>query len=225
MEEYQLSPEQIASLKALHRTLRDRKKADRVKAAVLLGTGYPVAQVAEILFLDETTVRNYYEKYVQGGKEGLLTLFYAGRQPSLAEVQQQELALYLSIRYLDDNTYLTSREVARYIKQTFGISFKPSGVKDLLHRLGFVYKKPKHVPGKLDPQAQKEFLEKYESLKKTKGENDPIYFADAVHPPVFQKYSNSIPAAGCRTVEIRDAGRTRNCVPTVDVSESTSTVR
>ncbi len=70
MEEYQLSPEQIASLKALHRTLRDRKKADRVKAVVLLVTGYPVAQVAEILFLDETTVRNYYEKYVQGGEEG-----------------------------------------------------------------------------------------------------------------------------------------------------------
>ena len=186
MEKYQLSPEQIVSLKALHRTLRDRKKADRVKAVVLLGTGYPVAQVAEILFLDETTVRTYYEKYVQGGEEGLLTLFYTGRQPSLTEVQQQELT-----KHLDENTYLTSREVARYIKQTFGISFKPSGVKDLLHRLGFVYKKPKHVPGKLDPEAQKEFLEKYELLKKTRGQNDPIYFADAVHPQY-----NSIPAAG-----------------------------
>ncbi len=186
MEEYQRSPEQIASLKALHRTLRDRKKADRVKAVVLLGTGYPVAQVAEILFLDETTVRNYYEKYVQGGEEGLLTLFYTGRHASLSEVQQQELT-----KHLDENTYLTSREVAYYIAQTFGVSFRPSGVKDLLHRLGFVYKKPKHVPGKHDLEAQKEFLEKYESLKKTKGENDPIYFCDACHPP-----HNSIPAYG-----------------------------
>ena len=51
-------------------------------------------------------------------------------------------------------------------------------------------------PGKLDPEAQAAFLDEYEKLKKIKGENDPIYFADAVHPPVFQKYSNSIPAWG-----------------------------
>jgi hypothetical protein len=38
------------------------------------------------------------------------------------------------------------------------------------------------VPGKLDSQSQQEFIAYYEQLKKTKGENDPIYFGDAVHP-------------------------------------------
>jgi hypothetical protein len=47
------------------------------------------------------------------------------------------------------------------------------------------------VPGKLDPQAQQEFIAYYEQLKKTKGENDPIYFGDAVHPQY-----NSIPSYG-----------------------------
>jgi hypothetical protein len=46
---------------------------------------------------------------------------------------------------------------------------------DLLHAIGFSYKKPKIVPGKADPQAQKEFLESYEKLKEYKGEKDPIY--------------------------------------------------
>jgi transposase len=45
-----------------------------------------------------------------------------------------------------------------------------------------VYKKPKLVPGKADPQAQKEFLVEYENIKKNKGKNDPVYFMDAVHP-------------------------------------------
>jgi len=37
-------------------------------------------------------------------------------------------------------------------------------MKELLHRLNFVYKKPKHVPGKLDPIKQEAFLNKYEKL-------------------------------------------------------------
>ena len=56
-------------------------------------------------------------------------------------------------------------------------------MKELLHRLNFVYKKPKHVLGKLDPAKQEEFLSEYAKLRKTKGKNDPVYFADAVHPP------------------------------------------
>jgi transposase len=71
------------------------------------------------------------------------------------------------------------------------VSYSPTGVKELLHRLGFSYKKPKHVPGKLDPVAQEAFLQEYAQLRQTKGKNDPIYFADACHPQY-----NSIPAYG-----------------------------
>jgi transposase len=52
----------------------------------------------------------------------------------------------------------------------------------LLHRLGYVYKKPKLVPGKADAEAQRTFLESYEKLKKDKDSEDPIYFMDATHP-------------------------------------------
>jgi len=74
MEDFQLTTDQIFSLKALHRTLRDRKKADRVKAVVLLGTGWTSQQVAEALLVDEKTVRTWFEKYQLGGEEKLLTL-------------------------------------------------------------------------------------------------------------------------------------------------------
>ena len=47
------------------------------------------------------------------------------------------------------------------------------------------------MTGKLDPVKQEAFVEEYESLRKTKGRNDPIYFADACHPQ-----HNSIPAYG-----------------------------
>jgi transposase len=57
---------------------------------------------------------------------------------------------------------LSSYKIRHYIEKTFGVSFQPSGVKALLHRLGFVYKKPKHVPGQLDSQSQQKPLEYYE---------------------------------------------------------------
>lgn len=52
----------------------------------------------------------------------------------------------------------------------------------LLHRLGFVYKKTKIIPGKLDPQKQEAFKKEYEKLKQTKKPEDKIYFMDASHP-------------------------------------------
>jgi transposase len=186
MEDFRLTDKQIVALKALHKTQRERRFADRVKAIILLGTGWTHTQVAEVLLVDETTVRNWHEKHQQGGADELLTLYYEGKAPSLTIKQQEELA-----KHLDENTYLTSVAIRQYVKKKYGVIYSPTGMKDLLHRLGFSYKKPKHVPAKLDPEKQNEWLAEYRKLLKTKGKNDPIYFADGCHPQ-----HNSVPAYG-----------------------------
>ena len=68
---------------------------------------------------------------------------------------------------LEEHTYIDSKAIIAYIKKKYKVEYKASGIKDLLHRLGFVYKKPKHVPGKLDPQKQEEFVAEYEKLLET----------------------------------------------------------
>jgi transposase len=186
MNDFQLTPAQIAALKTTHRTLRDKRLAYRVNAIILLGTGRSVSEVAEVLLVDETTIYNWLEKYQHGGNDELLTLCYTGKACSLTEKQQQELA-----QHLDENTYLASKDIRCYIKKKYKVAYSPTGVKELLHRLGFSYKKPTHVPGKLDPVKQEAFVEEYETLLKTKGKNDPILFVDACHPQ-----HNSIPAYG-----------------------------
>ena len=183
---FRLSPKRIAALKVLHKAQRDRRFADRLKAIIHLGGGWTVGEVAEALLVDTKTIYLWLEIYQQGGTDALLTLNYEGKSSKLTDAQQEELA-----KHLDENTYLDSKAISDYIKQTYGVVYSPSGVKDLLARLGFVYKKPKHVPGKLDPEKQKAFVEEYEKLLETKGENDPIYFVDATHPQ-----HNSIPAYG-----------------------------
>jgi transposase len=181
-----LSTEKIAELETLHRSLRDKRQADRIKAVIALSKGWSAAQIAEILLFDEKTSRNYFERYQQDGVPALLDGNYCGIEPKLDEHQMSELD-----EYLQEHIFPDAKSVIAHIYQQYNIRYSVSGVTDMLHRLGFSYKKPTHVPGKQDPAQQQVFLEEYEQIKVNKGKSDPIYFADATHPQ-----HNSIPSYG-----------------------------
>jgi transposase len=186
MNDYFLTKTQLAELEKQHRQLRNKRQADRVKAVIALAKGWSAAEISEILLLDEKTSRNYFNRYQQGGLDSLLTDNYAGAEPKLTEQQMTALEKYLQEHILPD-----AKAVIAYIKKQYGVCYSLSGVTDLLHRLGFSYKKPTHVPGKQDPAQQQAFVAEYEQIKAEKGESDPIYFADATHPQ-----HNSVPSYG-----------------------------
>jgi transposase len=186
MRDYTLSKQEIAALEKQHRSLRDKHQADRVKAVIALGKGWSSATIAEILLFDERTSRNYFERYQQGGVAALLEDHYPGTEPKLQEHQLSTLNEFLQEHILPD-----AKAVIAHIERQYGVHYTVGGVTDLLHRLNFSYKKPTHVPGKQDPVRQQAFLKDYDRLKARKGENDPIYFADATHPQ-----HNSIPSYG-----------------------------
>jgi len=186
MRDYNLSEEKIAELERLHRSLHDKRQADRVKAVIALSKGWSPAQVAEILLFDEKTSRHYFERYQQGGSQALLEDNYSGAEPKLDERQISELE-----GYLEEHIFTEAKSVIAHIYKQYKVHYSVSGITDLLHRLGFSYKKPTHVPGKQDPAKQQAFIEEYEQIKADKGENDPVYFADATHPQ-----HNSVPSYG-----------------------------
>lgn len=186
MKDYELSTKEIAELERRHRSLRDKRQADRVKAVIALSKGWSAAQIAEILLFDEKTSRQYFDRYRQGGIQALLDDKYSGAEPKLDEHHMSELEGYLEEHILPD-----AKSVIAHIDKQYRVGYSVSGVTDLLHRLGFSYKKPTHVPGKQDPEKQHAFLGEYEQIKAGKGENDPLYFADATHPQ-----HNSVPSYG-----------------------------
>ncbi|EGV31327.1 hypothetical protein ThidrDRAFT_1949, partial [Thiorhodococcus drewsii AZ1] len=49
MPDYHLTDKQLAELRAAHRGTRDKREADRIKAVVLLATGWTAEQIAEVL--------------------------------------------------------------------------------------------------------------------------------------------------------------------------------
>lgn len=177
MVDYMLSAEKLTELRAAHRNTRDKREADRIKAVVLLATGWTAEQVAEVLQVDANTVRNHFKRYREGGLKALGHVAYRGTESALDEDQ-----LAILDAHLQAHLYVTAKAVAHWVEEAFGVCYTDSGMTALLHRLGYVYKKPKLVPGKADASAQKAFLDEYEKLKQNKGEDDPVYFMDAVHP-------------------------------------------
>jgi len=175
--EYRLSVSEIEKLQVAHRQTRIKRQADRIKAVVLLGRGWSVRDVAEALLIDEDTVRNYFKRYREDGLEKLIQMDYSGSEGWLDGLRLEELD-----EFLQTTLCLSAKEAGDYVARRWDVHYSVRGMTELLHRLGYVYKKPKLVPGKADSEAQEAFLESYKKLKETKAEQDPIYFLDATHP-------------------------------------------
>ncbi|MDO4550065.1 MAG: hypothetical protein Q4C96_02295 [Planctomycetia bacterium] len=71
MENYKLSQEILENLRREHKRTREKWLADRIKAVFLLGSGWAIGDVTEVLMVDENTVRNYFQKWKSGGIEAL----------------------------------------------------------------------------------------------------------------------------------------------------------
>lgn len=172
-----LTKQQIGILRESHYSSRYRKSADRIKAILLLNEGFEYEMVAKILMLDETTIRRYEKQYKEVGVDGLLESRYFGSHGLLKK--QQEMGLITHLRH---HTYQTVKEVVIYVQSHYQQEYSIEGMTHLLHRLGFVYKKTKQVPGKLNVEKQEKFRNEYQELKNMKGKADRIYFVDATHP-------------------------------------------
>jgi transposase len=106
-----------------------------------------------------------------------------GSESKLDAKQTQEL-----LDYLQKVTYLRAQDICKYVKNKYGVEYSIPGMLFWLNEHGFEYKKPVKIPGKVDPQKQEAFIEKYEELKLKIGPDEEIYFMDAVHP-AFQSQS------------------------------------
>jgi transposase len=177
MLDYRLDKQELTELRVAHRRALNVREAYRINAVILLGNGRTAADVADALLIDPETVRTYFKRYKKGGIADLLRMNYVGSEALLDDVQLAKLDAHLK-----EHLHLTAESVARWVKKRWGVCYTPNGMAAVMRRLGYVYKKPKLVPGKADAAAQKEFLEDYENLKQNSEEGDVVMFMDATHP-------------------------------------------
>lgn len=177
MKGFELSKDELAALRRAHRSEHYKRSAYKINVVILLGSGWTLEEVKDALLLDEETLRSYVKKYQDGGLPALLKVEFKGSEPQLTISQVESLCLELNKRI-----FLTTKSIIEYVLTTYGVSYTQSGMRDLLHRLNYEYKKPRLVPGKPDHDAQELFAEQYEKFMLNKPNNAEVLFIDAVHP-------------------------------------------
>ena len=199
-----LTDEQRASLIREHRAEKIRRHADRIKAILCLDSGMSYEETSRVLLLDDSTVRDYEWQYRRDGLDALLSDAYRGGTAKLTEAQERELDAHLEAQL-----YSTAAEICDHVQETYGITYTVDGMRHLLKRLKFVFKKTKLVPGKADAEKQRAFLVQYEKMKAEKGKDDEICFLDGVHPQHNSKPANGWIKKGKEKQLLSNTGRER----------------
>lgn len=174
-----LKAEELRVLGELARNgLAEHRLARRANALILLDRGMSYRQVAAVLLLDDDTVRSWRQLFEAEGVDGLAGFHYGGRHAFLTPAQDAELTTWVT-----QTLPRSTRQVGAWIEASFGIRYASrSGLIELLHRLGFVHRRPQAVSSKMDPAKQRRFIANYEALLNGLLDDEMVMFSDAVHP-------------------------------------------
>lgn len=203
--------------KVLREIQRQNNKREYIKATVLLmlDLGETPPKIAVCLGIDDGTVYRHWENYQRDGLDKFLGSNYFGYWGKLSSFQMVELR-----KQLNTQLYETCAEICRWVEQRFSVKYTAEGMCDLLHRIGYVYKKTKQVAMKVDEIAQAEFIEEFEELQKKKTADEVHYFIDAVHPTLNSEASYAWIEKGATHQILSNSGRTRmNLLGAINANE------
>jgi len=171
-----LSNEEIKNLTALYKQAKDKKRAIRIDCVILWAKGYDWLTIEDVLMVSTGLIRNAVEKYKLFGTSGLTFNHYEGHNYKMTGEQEKA-----TVEFVENNYIADSKMVISWVKEEFGIEYSEQGMQEFLKRKGFVYKKPKKVPGKQpSKEVQKSFIKKIEKvMNECKGKRDEaVYFLD-----------------------------------------------
>lgn len=195
-----ITEQQKAELERLHDSSRDGRVRDHIKAILLASEGWSSAMIAQALRLHQTTVDHHISEFLNKGK---LKPENGGSDSKLSAEQTTFL-----ISQLSDNLFHHIRDAIACVARTWNIVFSVPGMNKWLHHNGFSYKKPSGIPHKFSEEKQRQFIEYYEELKATAGD-EPVLFIDGVHPTQATKISYGWIRKGQKKTDITTESRTR----------------
>jgi transposase len=151
-----LTPEEQKNLRRQARRAVGRV-AERIHYVLLFARGYPVEEIATLYQVDARTINAWLERYRQAGVDGLDDLPRSGR-PRLATAAAQAEA----IRALEGSptavgearTLWTRQLLGRYLGERVGCFLSGSSLTRLIHRLDFVFRRPKLTVKAKDPERE-----------------------------------------------------------------------
>ena len=85
-----------------------------------------------------------------------MALFYSGKKCALDADELNKVK-----EYVTKNTPYSVNPIIDYVLINFKIKYSPSGIRKLLHSIGFSYKKPNLIGAKANYDDQKKFIAEF----------------------------------------------------------------
>ena len=143
-----LDPDAQAELERRYHTTRDAQTRTRYQMVLLRAEGHTVVEVARITRRSPDTVRRVLRRYLAGGPDAVPHRPHLGQPPHYPPAWEQEL---VPVAELDphevgvDSALWTCRLLADYLHGVTGHRAGIETVRIVLHRAGFVCKRPRWV--------------------------------------------------------------------------------
>jgi transposase len=150
-----LSQSQRENLEKRYKQTDRRRHSERIQAILLLDAGHNRGQTAAILQVGPKTISRWIETYVNAGIDELCTIHSGGNEAALTQGEIEQLATWLDVQVR------STKEALAWVDETFQVSYTESGMRKLMVRMGYSFKKPAPIPAKAEPEAQRAWVASY----------------------------------------------------------------
>jgi len=181
MKPLTLTPEQRRVIERRRKETLDRRVYQRLTAVLTVAEGKSRDEVAHLLGIGLSQLGEWLRVYRNKGLDALCVLHYRGDPGNLTARQVDQLK-----EEVGTGCFRSSDQIRQWLQDTFGVSYTPSGVKDLLRRIGVSYHKVSGFLWKADPDEQRAFVKRVARHKREAKRPDAPrtrrYYVDACHP-------------------------------------------
>jgi transposase len=151
-----LTAEQQKEIERRRKGTLDRRVYQRLTAVLAVAAGKTREAVAEWLGVSLTQLSEWLRVFRNEGLDALCEIHNQGDPGKRTPGQIEQLKAKVST-----GCFRNSGQIRQWLQDTFGVSYKPSGVKDLLKRIGVSYHKVTAFLWKANPDKEKEFAHKH----------------------------------------------------------------
>src|SRR5262245_919417 len=151
-----LDPQQRQELQRRRHQTHDKRLYERLSAVLWIADGETRFEAADLLGRSVRQLAEWLRLLRNRGLEALCALHHQGDPGNLSAGQVKRLKQEVSTVRVRN-----SDQIRLWVEEVFEVPYTPSGIKDLLHRVGASYHKVTGFLWKADPDKQQQFVRKY----------------------------------------------------------------
>jgi transposase len=181
MKPIELTAGQRKEIERRRKDSLDRRVYQRLTAVLAVAGGKTREEVAEFLGVSLSQLGEWLRVFRNDGLDSLCAIHNKGDPGNLTPQQVERLKAQVST-----GCFRNSDQIRHWIDSTFSVRYSPSGVKDLLKRIGVTYHKVTGFLWKADPGKQRAFVARVarhrREAQRPGAPTTRRYYVDACHP-------------------------------------------